>query len=161
MLLKKPDVYLLEKLRTIVLYEADFNHENKRLGRNAMRMAISQGLIAKEQFSRPGRSAQDNALAKRLVFDYYRLKKKPFAMCACDLKACYDRVVHNAASLALQRVGIPLNDIKCMFGTIQQLVHRIRTAFGLSNSTYGGTWKRYRKPPQGLGQGNGAGPTRR
>ena len=159
MLLKKPDVYLLEKLRTIVLYEADFNHENKRLGRNAMRMAISQGLIAKEQFSRPGRSAQDNALAKRLVFDYYRLKKKPFAMCACDLKACYDRVVHNAASLALQRVGIPLNDIKCMFGTIQQLVHRIRTAFGLSNSTYGGTWKRYRKPPQGLGQGNGAGPT--
>ena len=29
MLLKSPEVYLLKKLRTIVLYEADFNHENK------------------------------------------------------------------------------------------------------------------------------------
>ena len=29
MLLKAPEVYLLQKLRTIVLYEADFNHENK------------------------------------------------------------------------------------------------------------------------------------
>ena len=29
MLLKKNEVYLLDKLRTIVLYEADFNHKNK------------------------------------------------------------------------------------------------------------------------------------
>ena len=29
MLLKKPEVYHVEKLRTIVLYEADYNHENK------------------------------------------------------------------------------------------------------------------------------------
>ena len=159
MLLKDPEVYLVEKLRTIVLYEADFNHENKRLGRKAMNLALSKKLVADEQFSRPGRSAQDNTLSKRLLFDYYRLIKKPFAMCSCDLKSCYDRVVHSAASLALQRVGIPLTQIQCMFTTIQQLSHRIRTAFGLSKKSYGGTSKKYRKPPQGMGQGNGAGPT--
>ena len=159
MLLKAPEVYLLQKLRTIVLYEADFNHENKRLGRDSMQLALTQGRISDEQFSRPGRSAQDNAISKRLVFDYFRFKKRPFGMCACDLKSCYDRVVHTAASLALQRVGIPLSKIKCMFGTIQRLVHRIRTAFGLSKYTFGGLSSKFRKPPQGMGQGNGAGPS--
>ena len=159
MLLKAPEVFLLDKLRTIVLYEADFNHENKRLGKDAMGMALKQGMIAKEQFSRPGRSAQDNALSKRLVFDYFRLQKRPFGMCACDLKSCYDRVVHTAASLALQRVGVPISQIRCMFGTIQNLIHRIRTAFGLSAQSFGGHSKNYKRPPQGMGQGNGAGPT--
>ena len=159
MLLKAPEVYLLEKLRTIVLYEADFNHENKRTGRKGMQLALEQDKIAEEQFSRPGRSAQDNALSKRLVFDYFRLKKQPFGMGACDLKSCYDRVVHTAASLALQRVGVPIERIKCMFSTIQTMVHHIRTSFGRSKKYFGGKWPRFRKPPQGLGQGNGAGPT--
>ena len=42
MLLKSPEVYLLKKLRTIVLYEANFNYENKRLGRDAMKRALQQ-----------------------------------------------------------------------------------------------------------------------
>ena len=159
MLLKSPEVYLLQKLRTIVLYKADFNHENKRLGRDLMKMALEQNLISDEQFSQPGRSAQDNALSKRLVFDYFRFKKRSFGMCACDLKSCYDRVVHTAASLALQRVGVPVSKIKCMFGTIQKLIHRIRTAFGLSKRTFGGCLSKFQKPPQGMGQGNGAGPS--
>ena len=159
MLLKAPEVYFLDKLRTIVLYESDFNHENKRLGRDAMNLALQNKQIAQEQYSRPGRSAQDNALSKRLVFDYFRLRKQPFGMCACDLKSCYDRVVHTAASLALQRVGVPLPQIQCMFGTIQKLIHRIRTAFGLSKKSFGGSNKTFSRPPQGMGQGNGAGPT--
>ena len=159
MLLKSPEVYLLSKLRTIVLYEADFNHENKRLGRDSIQKALAADMIAEEQFSRPGRSAQDNALCKRLVFDYFRLRKRPFAMCACDLKSCYDRVVHTAASLALQRVGVPLAQIRCMFSTIQLLVHKIRTAFGLSKRSFGGASRRFLRPPQGMGQGNGAGPS--
>ena len=158
MILKAPNVYLLDKLRTIVLYEADFNHENRRLGKIGMDMAINQSKIAPEQFSRPGRSAQDNALGKRLVFDHFRFLKKPFAMCSCDLKSCYDRVVHSAASLALQRVGVSPGALRCMFGTIQNMVHRIRTAYGTSNSSFGGK-STYENYPQGLGQGNGAGPT--
>ena len=159
MLLKAPEVYFLDKLRTIVLYEADFNQENKRLGRDAMTAALQQKKIAAEQYSRPGRSAQDNALGKRLVFDHYRFLKLPFGMCACDLKSCYDRVVHTAASLALRRIGVPLARLECMFSTIQNLIHRVRTAFGTSEASYGGRSETYSSGPQGLGQGNGAGPT--
>jgi hypothetical protein len=43
-----------------------------------------------------------------------------------------------------------------MMNTLQQAVHRINTAYGDSSSTYGGS----NDPPhQGVGQGNGAGPT--
>ena len=158
MLLKAPEIYLLEKLRTIVLYEADYNHENKRIGRDAMHLALAQGQIVKEQYSSPGRSAQDNALNKRLVFDQFRFKKKPFGMCTCDLKSCYDRIVHSAASIALQRIGIALPRIQCMFATVQRLVHRVRTAYGRSEGTFGGDTHNYLLPPQGTGQGNGAAP---
>ena len=160
MILKEEENYLLHKLRTIVLYEADFNTENKRLGRDAMKMAIKKKKIAKEQFSRPGRSAQENILCKRLVFDYCRTTKKPFGMCACDLKACYDRIVHTAASIALQRIGVPLGKIKVMFGAVQRLVHHVRTLFGTSKESYGGdNDNSFPLPPQGMGQGHGTGPT--
>ena len=46
-----------------------------------------------------------------------------------------------------------------MFSVIQKMIHRIRTAFGDSELTYGGEsigdWKNY---PQGILQGNTAGP---
>ena len=161
MLLKKDENFLLSKLRTIVLYEADFNHENKRLGRSAMKQAVAKGNIAKEQFSRPARSAQENVICKRLIFDYCRSKKKAFGMCACDLKSCYDQIVHVAASLALQRIGVSVGKIRSMFGAVQQLVHKIRTLYGDSDCFYGGEDDpvQHELPPQGSGQGNGAGPT--
>ena len=159
MLLKKEGLYLVNKLRTIVLLESDFNMENKRLGRESMQLALNQNMIAEEQYSRPGRSAQDNALNKRLMFDYQRYRRQPFGMCACDLKACYDRIVHNAASLALQRVGVRQSDIVSMFGTVQQLTHKVRTAFGDSAETYRNDNPSYPIPAQGTCQGNGSGPS--
>ena len=159
MLLKKEGSYGVDKLRTIVLLEADFNQENKRLGREAMHLALKQNLLTDEQYSRPGRSSQDNALNKRLLFDYQRLRRQPYAICACDLKSCYDRIVHNAAVLALRRAGIRQSDISSMFGTIQTMIHKVRTAFGDSNDTYKGDNPMFLHPVQGACQGNGAGPS--
>ena len=160
MLLKKEECFLVNKLRTIVLYEADFNAENKRLGKDAMKAAIKHNGIAAEQFSRPGRSAQENAVCKRLIFDLTRTTRRPFGMCACDLKSCYDRIVHSAASIALQRIGVPLGKIKTMFGAVQRLVHHVRTLFGTSQKLYGGPDDdTFSLPPQGMGQGHGSGPT--
>ena len=62
--------------------------------------------------------------------------------------------------MALLRVGIPHTKIQSMFGSIQRMVHRIRTAFGDSEISYGGddigNWMNY---PQGVLQGNASGPT--
>jgi hypothetical protein len=74
-----------------------------------------------------------------------------------DLKSCYDRVVHSVASLAMQQQNVPESACICMFTTLQNLRHTIRTVYGDSSTEYGGTlWV---VPVHSLGQGNGAGPT--
>jgi hypothetical protein len=53
-------------------------------------------------------------------------------------------------------MGVPANPIKLMFSTLQKASHKIHTAFGVSDKTYG----HGRDPPlQGFGQGNGCGPS--
>jgi hypothetical protein len=159
MLLKKEGEFLVDKLRTIVLLESDFNQENKRIGREAMQLALDKQMITDEQYSRPGRSSQDNALNKRMFFDVQRQKKQNFGICACDLKSCYDRIVHNAAALTLRRVGMREPDVTSMFKTIQHMTHTVRTAFGDSTRTYEANDPSFRLPVQGTCQGNGAGPS--
>ena len=158
MLLKEPSNFALQKLRTIVLFQADSNMTNKRLGRESMWSAVKHGHIAEEQYSRPRRKAIDHALNRRLVFDISRQQRSPLAMCSCDLKNCYDRIAHNAASLALQRVGVSRSKIVSMFSAIQEMIHTVRTSFGDADQPYGGEISEYLKPPQGACQGNGAGP---
>ena len=55
-----------------------------------------------------------------------------------DLKGCYDRIIHNAAALALLQIGVPKAKIHSMFETIKRMVNRIRTGFGDSTEIYGG-----------------------
>jgi hypothetical protein len=72
-------------------------------------------------------------------------------------KSCYDRIVHAITSLCLRRQGIAKSEVVCMFSTLQNLEHTIRTAYGDSEETYGGDlWVIL--PMQGVYQGNGAGP---
>lgn len=157
MILKKAGVLDLEKLRTIVLYEADYNFFNTCIGRQVMDNAIHNGYMADEQYAKPGVSAQDQCLTRRLIFDFVRFTRQSLAMASSDLKSCYDRIVHSAASLAMQKCGIQPNTVKVMFDTIQKCEHTIRTAYGASTHTYGGKGS-YTLPVMGVGQGNGAGP---
>jgi hypothetical protein len=154
MLEKKKGVYNIDKLRAILLYEADFNQNNKKLGRDMMALADA---IAPEQFgSRKFLSAVDQSLNKALTFHIWRQHRTCAALCSNDAKGCYDRIVHNVASLCMQRVRVPKEPIVSMFGTIQSLQHHVRTAFGDSkrySSAYNDS-----TPIQGVGQGNGAGP---
>jgi hypothetical protein len=160
MLLKKEQNYNVDNLSTIVLIDSEANMNYKHLGRRAMSAAILQNQIATEQYSRPKRKAIDHAINRRLVMDHQLYLRQPYAMTSCDLKSCYDRINHSSASLALQRIGITPHEIHAMFQTIQQMVHKVRTAFGVSELSYGGEKpnKKWRLPPQGVLQGNGSGP---
>ena len=64
------------------------------------------------------------------------------------------------AAFALLRIGVPHAKIKSMFASIQKMCHRVTTAFGTSEETYGGDdlgdWE---TAPQGILQGNACGPT--
>ena len=124
-----------------------------------MNNALQHGLIATEQYSRPQRSAIDHALNRVLTFDHFRYQRKPFCLTSCDLKGCYDRILHIVAYLALRRVGVRRPKLLAMFETIQTMIHKIRTAFKDSKKSCGGDnmgdWENY---TQGVLQGNTCGP---
>jgi hypothetical protein len=157
MLEKKPGVHLAAKLRCIVLLEADFNEINKKIGRQMMMYGEAKRLIAIEQYgSRHNRAAGTQCLNKHLTLDLLRQQRQAGILLSNDAKACYDRIVHSFASLAMQRVGVPVQMIECSFRTIQDLRHYIRTIYGESTTFFGGD--EWTIPVNSIGQGNGAGP---
>ena len=159
MILKKAGNFELSKLRTLGLLDTEFNNNNKTLGHEATHRALDLECIAPEQFSRPGRSAIDQTIAKRCTFDHHRSRRLTYSICSSDLAGCYDRIVHTAAALALLRLGLDHAKVLSMFDSIQRMVHKVRTAFGDSEESYGGDdlgdWQNY---PQGILQGNASGP---
>ena len=115
--------------------------------------------IASQQYgSRKGMTAIECALNKRLLYDIARQTKRPLGVCSCDLKSCYDRILHNFAAVAMQRAGAPRPAIVSMLNTIGNLKHAVRTVYGDSEETFGGEDWRHLNPLHGVGQGNGAGP---
>ncbi len=120
MIHKKAMVDLVTKLRTVTLLEADFNFNNKILGKRTMEHAERNNLIAKEQYgSRPGKNSIKHAIHKRMTYDILRQLRIPGALCSNDAKSCFDRMVHAIVSLAYQCLGVPNPPIQCMLRSIQ------------------------------------------
>ena len=70
MLEKTPGCNLIEKLRSILLMEADYNANYKELFGNRMMAVVREhGLMMEEIFSKMGRTAEDGALSKILFYD--------------------------------------------------------------------------------------------
>ena len=158
MILKEEGVYDIDKLRTIVLFEADFNMNNKHYSRKMMHHCVDTKQLAHEQYSIPGKKSIDHALNKRSIFDINRYKKNTLAMASCNLKSCFDRVAHTPAVLAMASKGIPVQPMHSMFETLQNTQFITRTAFGDSEESFGGQEDGFIAAPQTLGQGNGTGP---
>jgi hypothetical protein len=124
---KQPENINMDRMRGIQLFAADYNLNNKILGREMMAHAERQGLVAPEQYgSRKGHSAIAHALNKQVAYSLVRVLRSPAAMCSNDAQGCYDRIVHSVASLSMQRVGVPLPPIMSMFTTLQSLQQCVR-----------------------------------
>ena len=155
---KEHDNYNIERMRTIVLIEADHNMNNKLLGKRAMAYGEEHNAIAPEQYgSRKNLSAAQASVNNRLMYDIMRQTRKGGIVCSNDAQSCYDRIVHSVLSLSLQRIGVPPGPIQSMITTIQHMTHRIKTAHGISSQSYNNTPTT--PPLQGLIQGHGAAPT--
>jgi Reverse transcriptase (RNA-dependent DNA polymerase) len=121
MIPKKSGSIRVDKLRTIVLMEADFNFMNKLIGKRIMRMAEKANSIAPEQFgSRRMKSSIMHAVNKQLTVDILRQEKKSFALITLDAKACYNQIAQPVAAIALKRQGATANMIEAMFSTIEK-----------------------------------------
>jgi Reverse transcriptase (RNA-dependent DNA polymerase) len=156
MIPKKVDSIRVEKLRTIILFEADFNLINKIIGKRILRQAEQCNSVAPEQYgSRKKKTSIIHATNKLITFDIMRTRRQNTALLILDAMACYDRISPPLAALALRRQGTPGLLIKLMFDTLQNMSHTIRTSFGDSVQSYTKNDKKF----HGILQGNGAGPT--
>ena len=158
MIYKKANLDRVDKLRTIVLKEADANFNDGRLGKEMMDHAERHNMIAREQYgSRKGHSSIDHAVNKRLSYDLMRAFRHPGALCSNDAKSCYDRILHSITAISMRRLGMPEPPIECMLKCIQKMAHYIRTTHGDSEKPY--TSNHTLIPFQGVLQGNGASPS--
>ena len=156
-LLKRSQDYRAEKQRTILLLEADYNMNNKVIGSDAMRSGERSKTLTRDNYGgRKNMRSNEIAMNSRLTDDSIWGRRGRAILMSNDAKGCYDRIAHIVVKLALQRLGIPKPALQSMLHTIQDMEHHIRTAYGDSDTGY----KRQAgdKPPQGMLQGNGAGP---
>ena len=106
--------------------EADYNFNNKKLGRKTIEHAERYNLIAPDQYaSRKWKRAVDHALNKRLSHDIIRMMRRPRALCSNDAKSCYDRVLHTIVGLSFRCKGLSDVPVQCMLKCIQQIKHHI------------------------------------
>ena len=129
-MLDKGKGFDVEKLRIVLLFEADLNAQLKIMGRHMMANAEKHNMIAKEQYgSRKKHSSQDHGLNKALTFDILRQQRKSGAQAMIDAQMCYDRITHSVASLALQQRGLPKGPVVMCFKTLQEMNQYIRTHY--------------------------------
>ena len=149
--------YLINKLRVIHLFEADYNGTIGLLfNRKLLYHAELHNLLNNNQWGcRPHRQAEDVLMLKELTYNLARTTKTTLATFDNDATGCFDRVPCTMAMLASRRVGADRNMCRLQADTLQHIQHKLRTAFGISNSFY---TSHNNIEIHGQGQGSRAGP---
>jgi hypothetical protein len=109
-------------MRTIQLMAAEYNTNNKQLGRNMMHQVKSCCKVLPEEHggSRKDWQAAEQVLNKRLVMNLTRQTRRVMAMAGTDAKSCYDWMAHVPTSLSMQRLGVPKGPVTSIFGVLQR-----------------------------------------
>jgi hypothetical protein len=102
---KIPGKPLVEKLRVIHIYEADWNFLNRYFAAYKItKLATRELTVTSEQGGgRPGRSSAEIAVNTVITYEIIRLQRQTGAFVYHDAKACYDRIVENLANMCLMR----------------------------------------------------------
>ena len=147
----------VNKLRAILLMEADFNQLNKLFfGNRMIRQSEANNRMPEELYgSRVNLNAILVAINRRLVIDICNQKRRNGAITGVNAAQCYDCIVYTLFILLCQKEGAPVSTLIMMFGVIQSMTYFICTTFGDSEGSYGGQQD---IPFQGSYQGNGASP---
>jgi hypothetical protein len=157
MLEKIAGICLVEKLRAIQLYEADFNCFNHFIfGWAAMDTLTKNNYLPEELFSQKGGTAKDAKFDKTLMANLSRQARHPMTVVSADATYCYDRVNHIKMSLVWLVLTGNKPAIVATLICLQTMKIFQWTCFGDSKSFFGGP--RYKPYMMGLGQGDRAAP---
>ena len=137
------------RLRLILMFDIESNMHNKAPGWYAINQEEYLEVISPEEYGiKKSKAAGVKSLITHLFYNLVRQKKATSTSLFFDLISNYDLVIHNIASLAMQKVNVPKEQINFTFSTLQNMLHLVRTAFGDPSNTYGGDiWSIPLKPP--------------
>ena len=105
--------------------------------------------------SRKKKSTHEALITMRCMYDLARIERRYMVSMFNDLKGCYDRVRPNLNTITSRRMGCTKAAAVCHATTVRQMVHKVKTATGLSEGSI--MWDP-KSNPGGIGQGSGAGP---
>jgi len=145
------------RLRILALFETDLNQAKWIIiGRNLLHHMNDHSMIPAMQYgSVPGKHCLSAVLKKVLSHDHLRLTKQNGAFLENDAVGCYDRLVNNMVLMLMVKMGIPKTVAACIGDLWDNVVHLIKTIYGISSITYSSTTQ---KPLYGPGQGSTCGP---
>ena len=157
MIHKKIDSFLLDKLRVIHLFEADYNLAIGLIfGRYMIHRACDQLAFHSSQWGRPNRECEDVLMLKELSYQVACMSRTDIATFDNDATACYDRIVSRFALLCCRSYGAPPGACKMTAEVLDNVIHKIKTAYGISDESY---YNHPGSPIHGIGQGSQDGPS--
>jgi hypothetical protein len=137
MIYKKPGCIELDKLRVIHLFKADLNLMIGILfGRRAMFHQVDHQLLNPAQFGRPGGECQDSSISKVLHNLVSSLTHTPMGQFESDATACFDREVMKFVLTCYHSTGPPLGPLHMWGKVLYNVVHKVKTGFGITNAGY-------------------------
>lgn len=133
MLEKVAGIALVNKLRAILLMEADFNFHNKLIfGKRMMETTRAQGLVPPKQYSKKESTAEDGTFDKMLQSDISRQFRQRTGVISADAANCYERIHHAIMALVFLPLCIGKGPIASMLTSIKLMNFFLRTGWGES-----------------------------
>ena len=157
MINKKIDSFLLNQLRVIHLFEADYNLVIGLIfGRYMIHRVCDNNLFHPSQWGRPHRECEDVLMLKELTYQIATMSRTDIATFNNDASACYDRLVTRFALLCCRAHGVPEGPCRMTAEVLDNVIHKIKTAYGISEEFY---VNHPDNPIHGVGQGSQDGPS--
>ena len=157
MLEKEPNNPRCHRLHILALFKSNLNHAKRVIiGYRLLHHMNDKAMLPAMQYgSVPGKHCISAVIKKVLCHDHLRVTKRNGAFSENDAVGCYDRLVNNLVLMLLVKLGIPKSVAACIGDLWDNVVHLIKTIYGISSVTYGNTEG---KPLYGPGQGSTCGP---
>jgi hypothetical protein len=150
---KIPGRPLINKLRVIHIYEADWNYILKYFVSHQLHSrACREETVREEQTGgRAGKSAAYSATAAVITNEIICLQKLNCVTIFNDAAACFDRIIENISNLTLMREGLHPKVAKLHSQTLASAKYYIKTKMGISAKPNG-----HNNPAPFYGTGQGA-----
>jgi hypothetical protein len=136
MIYKKPGVFLIDKLRVVHLFEAEYNFIiGTMFGQRAMYSGVDNITLHSSQWAQSGRQCADVVVVRELTLTVSKMTKTPVERVENNPSACYDRIIMNLVAAIFDRMGVPPGPLRVQEQTLVHVVHFLKTGFGTPASS--------------------------